>query len=122
MSTFSDFIFYRDEFHGRLTEDIYNANVNDAYTEILSQTNGRALTASENMQRSIKICECALVDIIAAYKATTKQLPRGIASVTNDKYSVSVGSDSIIKSELKERKVICTRYLQFPVNLMYRWL
>ena len=124
MSTFSDFAFYVAQ-GGRLSEDEYNASVRDAYTEILSQTNGTALNAPELMREPVKLCECALVDIIAGYKATADILPKGVASVTNDKLTVSAGSSSVnsaslVQAEAEERRTICARFLQWPVNLMYR--
>ena len=39
MATFADYAFYTAH-GGKLPEAVYNASVNDAYTEILSQTNG----------------------------------------------------------------------------------
>lgn len=124
MSTFSDYTFYK-EHGGQLSEAAYNASVDDAHAEILSQTNGKAQNAPEEMQEAVKLCECALVDVIAGYKDTAAILPRGIASVSNDGYSVSArsgGSSTVAKSEAQERAAICARYLQWPVNLMCRWL
>lgn len=124
MSTFSDYTFYK-EHGGRLSETAYNASVYDAHAEILSQTNGAAQTAPENMQEAVKLCECALVDIVAGYKDTAAALPKGIGSISNDGYAVSVGAgggSSIMKAEAQERAAVCARYLQWPVNLMCRWL
>ncbi len=124
MSTFTDYPFYR-EHGGKLTETAYSAAVYDAYAEILSQTNGAALTAPENMQDAVKLCECALVDVVAGYKDTAAALPKGIGSISNDGYSVSVGTGggaAIIKAEAQERATVCARYLRWPVNLMCRWL
>ena len=45
MQTFADYAFYRDEYHGQLTEDEFAAQAARAYAEILSQTNGQALRA-----------------------------------------------------------------------------
>ena len=44
MVTFADYAYYTAN-GGKLPEAAYNASVNDAYAEILSQTNGAALTA-----------------------------------------------------------------------------
>ena len=124
MSTFTDFTFYRDVFHGRLSEEDYNASVWDALAEILSQTNGAAQTAPEKMQEAVKLCECALVDAIAAYKQGAALLPKGVGSISNDGYTVSMGSAAAnpLQAETQERRAICARYLQWPVNLMCRWL
>ena len=124
MSTFSDFTFYRDVFHGRLTEDEYNASVWEAHAEILSQTNSRATNAPEAMLEAVKLCECALVDIIAAYKKGSALLPRGVGSISNDGYSVSMGSGNTDprQAEAQERRATCVRFLQTPENLMCRWL
>jgi hypothetical protein len=124
MSTFTDYAFYRDH-GGKLTETAYTASVYDAHAEILSQTNGAALTAPESMQEAVKLCECALVDVVAGYKDTAAVLPKGIGSISNDGYTVSVGAGggvSILKAEAQERAAGCARYLQWPVNLMCRWL
>ena len=124
MATFADYAVYTAH-GGKLPEAVYNASVNDAYTEILSQTNGAALTAPEEMQDAVKLCECALVDVVAGYKDTAAALPKGIGSISNDGYTVSVGTGggvSILKAEAQERAAVCARHLQWPVNLMCRWL
>lgn len=121
MSTFSDYDYYVQH-GGKLSEADYDASVDDAHAEILSQTNGAANTAPESMQDNVKLCECALVDMIAAYKQAAEMLPRGVGSISNDGYSVSLGSTSPQKAEAQERGAICARYLQWPVNLMCRWL
>lgn len=123
MATFTDYAFYTAN-GGKLPEAAYDASVNDAYAEILSQTNGAALTAPEEMQDAVKRCECALVGVVAGYKDTAA-LPKGIGSISNDGYTVSVGTGggaSIQKAEAQERAAVCARYLQWPVNLMCRWL
>ena len=58
-ATFTTFEFYT-EHGGRLTEAMYNAVVDDAYAEIISQANGRALSVPEAMREVVKLCECAL--------------------------------------------------------------
>lgn len=124
MATFANYAYYT-EHGGKLPEAVYNASVNDAYAEILSQTNGVALTAPEEMQDAVKMCECALVDVVAGYKDTAAVLPKGIGSISNDGYTVSVGTGggvSITKAEAQERAAVCARHLQWPVNLMCRWL
>lgn len=125
MPTFTDYAYYTAH-GGKLPEADYNASVHDAYAEILSQTNGAALTAPEEMQDAVKLCECALVDVVAGYKDTATVLPKGIGSISNDGYTVSVGTGtggvSILKAEAQERVTVCARHLQWPVNLMCRWL
>lgn len=122
MSTFTDYAYYTAH-GGKLQEEAYNASVNDAYAEILLQTNGAALSAPLNMQDAVKLCECALVDVAAGYRDTAAAFPKGIGSVSNDGYTVSVGTGgaSIQKAEAQERAAVCARYLQWPVNLMCRW-
>ena len=54
-----------------------------------------------------------------------KKQAKGIGSISNDGYTVSVGTGggvSILKAEAQERAAVCARYLQWPVNLMCRWL
>lgn len=118
MSTFTDYAFYTVN-GGKLTETAYNASVNDAHAEILSQTNGAAQTAPDNMQDAVKLCECALVDVVAGYKDAA--LPKGINSISNDGYTITAGGVSMTKAEAQERAAVCARYLQWPVNLMCRW-
>lgn len=122
MATFADYAYYTAH-GGKLPEAAYNASVNDAYAEILSQTGGAALTAPREMQDAVKLCECALVDVVAGYQETAKMLPKGIGSVSNDGYTVSVvAADGVSTAETKERAAVCAQYLQWPVNLMCRWL
>lgn len=126
MPAFSDYAFYREN-GGQLSEATYRAYVHDAYAEILSQTNGAALSAPSSMQDSVKRCECALVDTIAGYKDTAALVPKGVTSVNNDGLNVSTGSGSVnnkslVQAEAEERADICTRHLQWPVNLMNGWL
>lgn len=124
MAPFANYAYYRVN-GGKLSETAYAASVNDAHAEILSQTNGAALTVPEEMQDALKLCECALVDVIASYKDTAAALPKGISSISNDGYTVSVGASGgvpIQKAEAQERATVCARYLQWPINLMCRWL
>lgn len=123
MPTFADYTFYT-EHGGKLTKAAYTASVYEAHTEILSQTNGAASTAPAEMMEPVKLCECALVDVIASYKETAAILPGGVTSVSNDSYSVTTGNgnNSILKTEAAARAAVCTRYLQWPVNLMCRWI
>lgn len=124
MPTFTDYTDYIG-YGGQLPHDAYYASVDEAYEEILSQTNGAALTAPKEMQEAVKLCECALVDVVAGYKDTAAAIPKGIGSISNDGYTVSVGTGdgaSMLKAEAQERTAICARYLQWPVNLMCRWL
>lgn len=124
MPAFTDYSYYQQH-GGKLSEADYNASVNDAYAEILLQTNGAAQTAPVEMQEALKLCECKLVDVFAAYKEGAALLPKGVGSVSNDGYSVSVvtgGASDAAKAEAAERRAICVRYLQHPVNLMCRWI
>lgn len=118
---FTDYAFYSGTYHGKLNESKYDSAVNKAYAEIISQTNGLASTAPENMQTPLKMCECELVDAIYSFA----QVPTGISSINNDGYSVVYGgrnSNDGLSGEDDTYKTICTRYLQCPVNLMCRWL
>lgn len=124
MAAYADYTFYRQH-GGKLTEAAYNASVEDAHAEILLQTNGAAQTAPVEMQEALKLCECKLVDVFAAYKEGAALLPKGVGNVSNDGYSVSAvtgGASDAAKAEAAERRAICVRYLQHPVNLMCRWI
>ena len=122
MFTFSDYRFYSEEYHGKLSEEDYKSSVHTAFAEILSQTNNRAKSAPETMKDAVKLCECELVDIITAYKKSDDLLPKGVDSVTNDKYSVSRGGSNADGSRAKEKRAVCVRYLQTPENLMCWWI
>lgn len=123
MTTFADYTFYKSH-GGKLPETAYDAAVDDAYAEIVSQTNGMALTAPDGMTEAVKLCECALVDIIASYQEGAELLPKGVGSVNNDKFSVSSGNGELTtaQTEARDRYTVCARYLQWPVNLMNRWV
>jgi 3-hydroxy-3-methylglutaryl CoA synthase len=121
MTAFADYTFYKQH-GGRLTETAYNAAVDDAHAEILLQTGGRASTAPAGMQEALKLCECKLVDVIAAYQEGAALLSKGVGSISNDGYSVSMDAANPLQAEAQERRVVCARYLQQPVNLMCRWL
>lgn len=116
--SFSDFTFYRLN-GGKLTEEEYNSVIHRAYAEILSQTNGMALTAWEHMSEPIQLCECELVDVFHSYNESSDLIPRGISSVTNDSYAISRSATA--RDEKTEIYNICSKYLQYPVNLMCRW-
>jgi hypothetical protein len=120
MAAFTDYAYYTMH-GGQLDEATYLAVVDDAHAEILLQTNGRASAAPASMQDAVKVCECKLIDVIAAYKKSAALLPKGINSVNNDGYSISAGAD-LSQSEVREKQSVCARYLQQPVNLMCRWL
>lgn len=126
MFTFANYAYYLAQ-GGNLPMAEYDAAVDGAYAEILSQTSGAALNAPPVMLEPIKRCECALVDVIAGYQRTAEILPRGVLSVNNDGFSVSTGSASvngrsITQTEAEERATVCARHLQWPMNLMCRWL
>jgi len=123
MATFADYVFYKQH-GGALSETEYTANVDDAHAEILSQTLGRANNAPVEMQEAVKLCECVLVDVIAAYGQTDSILPKGVNSVNNDALSVSMGSSgaTLLQSRSDECAAVCARYLQWPINLMCRWI
>jgi len=120
MSTYSDYTFYSEEYHGHLDEAAFDASVRTAHAEIVSQTSGRADHAPEHMKEAVQLCECELVDVIDAYKKSAALLPKGVGSVSNDGYTVSVGAGAASSEETKDRRIVCSRYLQWPVNLMYR--
>jgi len=123
-TTFADYAFYTAQ-GGRLSEAVYNSVVDDAHAEIILQTNGAANAAPDSMQDALKLCECRLADTIAAYREGAAALPKGVGSISNDGYTVSAGPDSgasTLEAEARECAAVCARYLQWPVNLMCRWV
>lgn len=123
-TSFSDYDYYTAH-GGKLSEMEYNAFVDDAHAEILSQTNGKAVCAPDSMQEPLKLCECRLVDVIAAYQSGAALLPKGVNSISNDGYSVSAGAgmgETSVQAEFQDKYAVCMRYLQIPCNLMCRWM
>ncbi|MFV0351425.1 MAG: hypothetical protein ACK5JF_03825 [Oscillospiraceae bacterium] len=122
-STYSDYDFYKSV-GGALTEAEYNASVHEAKYEIDFRTFERAATAPAEMAEKIKMCECKLVDAIHSYKKTYELLPNGIASISNDGFSVSAGAradsgTSTASAEQSAYQSICLKYLSLPINLMF---
>ncbi len=112
---FSTYEKYVKNHRGVLSEEQYGAVVEQAYAEIISQTAGRALQAPE-MEMRLCMCECALADALHEFA----QVPSGVASVSNDGYGMHFERRS---DEQKSVLCgICTRWLQWPINLMSRWL
>jgi len=118
MLTFTDFAFYRNVYKGALCEADYNGAVFEAHAEIVFQTSGRAIP--ESMQDAVEVCECSLVDVIAGHKKSSAMIPDGITSVSNDGLKVTKSDANLTKVRSEERRDICVRFLQTPVNLMYR--
>ncbi|MFV0413867.1 MAG: hypothetical protein ACK5L3_11495 [Oscillospiraceae bacterium] len=123
MPTYSDYTFYQS-IGGKLTQEEYKASVFDAKFEIDYRTFNRAPIAPAEMAEKLKVCECKLVDAMTAYKKTYELLPNGIASISNDGYTVSAGSradsgTSTAGAEQAEYQNICRKYLCSPANLMY---
>lgn len=111
-ATFSTYSFYKDDYHGRLSEDEYLTYVQRARAEILS-----VITIDPNsvpsMKDNLSFCECELVD---AYSKLDSQ--EGILSENNDGLAVTYDK-TFAKSQYRE---ICNKHLQYPYNLMCRWL
>ncbi len=116
MKGFSSYEFYRDEYYGKLNQEEYTAAARKASTLIMSATNGLAVNLEAVMQDNLAMCECELADAIYGYD----QAPKGVSSVNNDGYSVTyVDREAYAQNAYMQ---ICRRYLQYPVNLMCRWL
>jgi hypothetical protein len=123
----TDYAFYAAEYHGTLTEAEFNAAYGDAYAELLSRTAGAALTAPAAMTNAVQRCLCALADIFSGYKKAVELLPRGVATLSNDGLTVATGGamvtvQSPTQAQNEEIASICARYLQYPMNLMSRWI
>jgi len=120
METFADHEFYREN-GGRLTEQEYNAVAGRAYAEIVSRTQGAATNAPEEMKDLVKMCECEMIELFHSHDQAKEMLPVGISSASNDRLSVTSesGHSSGLEAGLN---ATCAKYLQFPVNLMCRWV
>lgn len=124
MKTFSTWAFYVDQYHGTLTQELYNRYAPDAYGHILRGTHRRALYAPESMAEQLAQCECRIIDIVQSYEgAANSILPRGINSMSNDGYSVSRSArggstetgDSDQTSDIYDAMQL---FLYAPVNLL----
>ncbi len=121
---FTDFAYYTSH-GGILSESQYNTYAPMAYYEIISQTNHKAASAPDCMTEAVKMCEVALIDVLAGYGEASSSIPAGVSSVNNDGFSISRGSSfggSAIELETAAANDVCARYLQTPINLMCRWL
>ncbi len=118
---FAGYQFYIEN-GGKLSEEVYNSTVGEACAEILQQTNGAALRAPSGMQEAVKLCECALVDTIAGYRETATIMPKGADSVNNDGLAIALGGRALPIQAVREINTVCARFLQWPVNLMCRWI
>lgn len=122
MTTFSDWDFYQNTYHGKLSEEQYQTAVGKAYYEIMSVTSGRAGNV-EGDKTNLAMCECELTDVFYKLDDSGAMDTAGITSINNDGYSQSFESGDARNTYFR-RKIyaICARYLQYPINLMCRWL
>lgn len=99
---------------GQLSEQAYLVQAERAAREIDLHTFGRAEKHRDSLADTLAMCECALVDALASAQA----VPVGIASESNDGYSISYSQNA--KTEQNRNiESILMRYLLEPVNLLY---
>ena len=123
----TDYAYYTGVYHGKQDEAAFTAAVDDAYAEIMSRTSGAAATAPAGMADAVKRSVCAVADILIDYRRATELLPRGVATISNDGLTVATGGamvtvQSPVQARNEEIAEVCARYLQYPVNLMSRWI
>lgn len=123
-STYSTWEYYCEEYCGALGEDGYSKLAHKAFGEINRRTFGQAKAAPASMAEALRDCECELVDVLASFEDSYALLPKGINSINNDGFSASASggnskTDSRESVEDAEIRLICQRYLLYPVNLMY---
>ena len=88
--------------------------------EIDTFTLGKATTAPESMADRLAMCECKMIDTIAAVDSIG--LAPGITSMSNDGFSVSTsnygGKADVAGAMRAELATTANAYLAFPVNLL----
>lgn len=108
---------------GQLDEATFQRVLPDAQYTVSMFTLGRSEEPPENMQKRVKDCLCAMVDLRQGYRESEELLPRGIGSTNNAGLSVSRSVRNGSTAEADEQQdydALCRKYLTRPVNLMYR--
>lgn len=123
-ATYSTWEYYSGAAHdGKADQTAYVRLAKMAAAEINLRCQGRAEQAPASMTDALQECECALVDILLESEVRQALLPRGIASVSNDGYSVSAMGD--MPTDDAAIAAVCRRHLMWPTNLLYagvaRW-
>lgn len=116
MSTYSTWVFYSETYHGSVPEAVYQQKAILAAMEIDRLTMGKAITAPATMTERLSLCECHMVDVMAASDALG--LAPGVTSMSNDGLSVSMGG-SAASAQAEELAGIARSYLIFPENLLF---
>lgn len=113
---YSSYEFYAatDEKVAEISPSEYCSKAEEAASIIDFRTFGRAAGATGEMADKVKICECKIIDALVSFSSPSA----GIASESNDGYSVSYRQDA--EQKLQEKILsICREYLTYPENLMY---
>lgn len=116
MSTYSTWDYYHATYKGRLPEDVYTQKALLASIEINRLTFGRAENAPDSMADQLALCECRMVDTMAASESL--DLAPGVTHVNNDGFSISVEGGSAA-ARRKELESIAREMLTYPVNLLF---
>lgn len=90
---YADYVFYMNDYRGKMSETDYNRLAVRAYAEINRITFNRAATASGADLEAVKFAECAVVDELAAQEEGGV-----ITSETNDGVSRSYATGTVVKS------------------------
>lgn len=119
---YSNYTFYKEQAHGKLTEAQYNYYVIDATAIIDEKSNGKAESAPESMTDKVKMCECRIVDTLSAFDASGGAGGTGgITSIDNDGYRTTFGNlTEQRESEAAQVNKICGMWLREPINLLYK--
>ena len=106
---------------GKLSLEEFTALLKDAVYTVDYITFGRIQNPPGSMVERVKDCICAVIDEMHREQQTADLLPRGIASINNDGYSVSRGAESVHGGDAAQSAyiAICRKYLTRPVNLLY---
>lgn len=117
-TTYSTWDYYHSTYGGKLSETAYTQQALGAKAEIDRRTFGRARNAPGEIAGNLCLCECELLDVLHAFG----EIPAGVASISNDGYSIDYGSRSTsanIETEASAAERICRKHLTMPVNLMF---
>lgn len=117
-STYSTWEYYHGTYRGSADEDEYAQLSLLCAMEIDRLTLGEATKAPEVMQERLALCECRMVDSVIA--SNELSVAPGVASVSNDGFSVSFKDGDASAANRREIVNIARELLTYPVNLLYR--
>lgn len=120
---YAQYVFYKDTYHGTMSEtsfSIYGARASD---EIDVLTFDRLVSQiPAEMQTRVATACCAVADALLEQDRVNTRIAGGaLKSATNDGVSESYITAAEAETATRKKVMsICAKYLSFPVNLVYR--